>query len=109
MSEYISGNNEGGDVCNSASIEKYDAIFSEPTCDELDGIVLTQSDYDLTRGVFLNVEEVSDCNRLPPKKSKLRRKLVFKKDNPIPTEHIHEREGDPIHAPQSVLSPDRAP
>ncbi|MEQ2289103.1 hypothetical protein AMECASPLE_029622 [Ameca splendens] len=45
MSEYISGNSEGGEVCNSASIEKYNAIFRKPTSDELDGIVLTQSDY----------------------------------------------------------------
>ncbi|MEQ2304639.1 hypothetical protein AMECASPLE_029213 [Ameca splendens] len=89
MSEYISENNEGGEVCNSASIEKYNAIF-KPTSDELDGIVLTQSNYD----VYL--QEVSGCNRLPPKKSKLRRKLVLKKDNPIPTEHIHGREGKNI-------------
>ncbi|MEQ2312791.1 hypothetical protein AMECASPLE_034818 [Ameca splendens] len=34
---------EGGE--HSASIEKYNAIFSKPTSDELDGIVLTQSDY----------------------------------------------------------------
>ncbi|MED6279343.1 hypothetical protein CHARACLAT_033458 [Characodon lateralis] len=66
MSEHISGNEEGGE--HSASIEKYNAIFSKPTSDELDGIVLTQSDYDLTRGVFLNVGKVSVCNRLPPKK-----------------------------------------
>ncbi|MEQ2183459.1 hypothetical protein GOODEAATRI_032771, partial [Goodea atripinnis] len=108
---FKSGNKEGGEVCHSASIEKYNAIFSKLTSDELDGIVLTQSDYDLTRGVFLNVGELSVCNRLPPEKSKLRRKLVFKKDNPIPTENIHGREGDPIHAPLSVIviSPNRAP
>ncbi|MED6242483.1 hypothetical protein ATANTOWER_005353 [Ataeniobius toweri] len=99
MSEHISGNKEGGEVCHSASIEKYNTIFNKPTSDELDGIVLTQSDYDLTRGVFLNVGGVSGCIRLPPKKSKLRRKLVFKKDNPIPAEHVHGRESDPIHAP----------
>ncbi|MED6237687.1 hypothetical protein ATANTOWER_031748, partial [Ataeniobius toweri] len=106
MLEHISGNKEGGELCHSASIEKYNAIFSKPTSDELDGIVLTQSDYDLTRGVFLNVGEVSVYNRLPPKKSKLRRILVFKKDNPIPAKHIHEGEGEAIHAPESS---DRAP
>ncbi|MEQ2242485.1 hypothetical protein ILYODFUR_036298, partial [Ilyodon furcidens] len=99
---FKSGNEEGGE--HSASIERYNAIFTKPTSDELDGIVFTQSDYDLTRDVFLNVGEVSVCNRLPPKKSKLRRKLVFKKDNPIPAKH--EIEGEAIHAPQS---PDRAP
>ncbi|MEQ2285193.1 hypothetical protein AMECASPLE_029345 [Ameca splendens] len=106
MLEHIPGNKEGGELCHSASIEKYNAIFSKPTSDKLDGIVLTQSDYDLTRGVFLNVGEDSVCNRLPPKKSKLRRKLVFKKDNPIPAKHIHKGEGEAIHAPES---PDRAP
>ncbi|MED6282528.1 hypothetical protein CHARACLAT_033055, partial [Characodon lateralis] len=101
---FKSGNEEDGE--HSVSIEKYNAIFSKPTSDELDVIVLTQSDYDLTRDVFLNVGEVSVCNRLPPQKSKLRQKLVFKKDNPIPAKHIHEGEGEAIHASQS---PDRAP
>ncbi|MEQ2242552.1 hypothetical protein ILYODFUR_036969 [Ilyodon furcidens] len=81
MSEHISGNKEDGEVCHSASIEKYNAIFSKPTSDELDGIVLTQSDYDLTRDIYLNdhVGGVSGCNRLPPKKSKLRWNLSSKK------------------------------
>ncbi|MEQ2246213.1 hypothetical protein ILYODFUR_035943, partial [Ilyodon furcidens] len=57
-------------------------------------------------GVFLNIGEVSVCNHLPPKKSKLRQKLVFKKDNPNPAKHIHEGECEAIHVPQS---PDRAP
>ncbi|MED6250239.1 hypothetical protein ATANTOWER_027411 [Ataeniobius toweri] len=43
MSENISGNEEGGE--HSGSIDKYNAIFSKPTSDELDGIVFTQSDY----------------------------------------------------------------
>ncbi|MED6276087.1 hypothetical protein CHARACLAT_033508 [Characodon lateralis] len=92
MSEHISKNEEGDE--HSVSIEKYNAIFSKPTSDELDGIVFTQSGYNLTRDVFLNVGEVSVCNRLPPKKSNLRQKLVFKKDNLIPAKHIHEREGE---------------
>ncbi|MEQ2282231.1 hypothetical protein AMECASPLE_038434 [Ameca splendens] len=97
MSEHISGNEEGGE--HSASIEKYNTIFSKPTSDELDGIVLTQSNYDLTRTLKRSAF-------LPWKKSKLRGKLVFKKDNPIPAKHIHEGEGEAIHAPQSA---DRAP
>ncbi|MEQ2173438.1 hypothetical protein GOODEAATRI_032141 [Goodea atripinnis] len=67
------------------------------------------------RGVYLNdhVGGVSGCNRLSPRKSKLRRRLISKKENPTPSElsSIKDRKSDALNTPLRIIiiSPEHTP
>ncbi|MEQ2169509.1 hypothetical protein GOODEAATRI_025890 [Goodea atripinnis] len=67
------------------------------------------------RGVYLNdhVGGVNGSNRLSPRKSKLRRRLISKKETPTTSElsSIKERESEALNTPPRIIiiSPENTP
>ncbi|MEQ2216801.1 hypothetical protein XENOCAPTIV_022607, partial [Xenoophorus captivus] len=86
-----------------------------PTTDDLEDFILTQSEYDLMREVNPNdqVGGVSGRNRPSPRQSKLRRRVISKKENPTTSElsSNKERKSESLNTPLQIIiiSPENTP